>query len=129
VHNPGGRGETSATWISTGGSDLTNHPQHGLRVNALGGLDAGQPDDELAAVPRPFAEDLDAAAVQIDQATHEGEPHTEPGLSAIQAAFALHGQVEHVREQAGRDADSGVGDPHDRLILLTADANADRPAR
>src|SRR4029450_8819051 len=34
VHNPGGRGETSVTWISTGGSDLTHHPQHGRGVNA-----------------------------------------------------------------------------------------------
>ena len=45
-------------------------------------------------------------------------PTPKPALCAIEPAVTLDGQVEHVREQTRRNADSRVGDTDDRLILF-----------
>src|SRR5213594_3758711 len=90
------------------------------------GRDTGEPNDELAPAPGPFTECFDPATVQLHQPAHQRESHTEPTLRAVARALTLYGHVEHVREQIRRDADPGVSDADHCLILLAADANADR---
>src|SRR5262249_60981732 len=88
------------------------------------GRDSGQANHELAPPTRPFAEDLDTPAVELDQPAHEREPHTEAGLRAIEPAIARGGQVEHVREHARRTPASRVGDADDPLFAFPADTDA-----
>src|SRR3989454_6038179 len=111
---------------SPGGRDVADHSEHRLRFNGLGGRDTGEPNDELAPAPGPFTECFDPATVQLHQPAHQRESHTEPPLRALEPALTLYGQVEQVREQIGWDADPGVRDADHCLILLAADANADR---
>src|SRR5947207_13189819 len=57
-----------------------------------------QTDDELAAPPRPLAERVDGAAVQLDQAAHQREADPEAALRAIGQLIPLDEQLEHRRQ-------------------------------
>ena len=47
---------------------------------------------------------LDAPLMQLDQALDECEPDTQSALAAIEAALALHEELEHARQELGLDA-------------------------
>ena len=70
----------------------------------------GQAHGELAAAPLPVAPRLDAAAVQLRDAAHQGEPEAEAARAAVGAALALHEEVEHAGQHLRRDADPRVAD-------------------
>src|SRR5215510_7536549 len=97
VYNPNlARKGSLVETTSASGRHLADNPENRVRIDGLRGRDPGQANHELAPPPGPLAEDLDAPAVELDEPAHEREPHAEPGLRAIEPAFALNRQVEHV---------------------------------
>ena len=66
---------------------------------------AGKRTVELAPRPRPVAARRDRAAVQLDEAAHDREPEAEAALRAVERLALLHEQLEHARQQLGRDPD------------------------
>ena len=66
-------------------------------------LDQRQPEHELAASARPFAEAFDVAAVQLGDAARQGQADAEPAEAARQRLVLLREQLEGVRQElAGR---------------------------
>ena len=74
------------------------------------------------AAPGPGAARLDAAAVQPDERSHDGQPEPEPALRSIQRLPLLHEQVEDPRQHLGADADAGVAhdDQHAAVVAPRA---------
>ena len=83
-----------------------------------GGLGGGEPDDELAPLAGAVARRGDGAAVQLGERPDERQPDARAPLRAGERAVALGEEVEHPREQLGRDADPVVPDADDDLVPL-----------
>jgi len=56
--------------------------------------------------------------VHLDQPLHDGQPDAEAALGTVQRAFALHEQIENLRQQIGGDTGAVVGYAQHGLITL-----------
>src|SRR5450432_2940411 len=68
----------------------------------------GQPDDERGPQAEASALHLGGAAVQLDEALHDGEAEAETAVDARDGAIRLAKAVEDVRDELGRDPLPGV---------------------
>src|SRR6185436_9050708 len=82
---------------------------HGNRVDRAGERHA---QGELAAAVHPLAARLDAAAVQLGDASRKRETDAEPAADALQRRAALHEHVEDALDHFRLDAASAVAHAH-----------------
>ena len=59
-----------------------------------------------------FARDVNAAAVQLDDVTHDGQPETEARMRASRPGLPLTEPIEHIRQHVSRDALASIADVH-----------------
>ena len=66
---------------------------------------------------------LHLAAMQGHHGPHQRQSDAEPALRTVRRAFRLGEQVEHLRQQAGVDADAVVfhAQPHARAVMRRAE--------
>ena len=69
-----------------------------------------KPQDEFAALSRPFAECLDRATVQGNQLEHERKPDPEPTARFSVGTSFLHEELENLRQHLLRYTDSIIDD-------------------
>ena len=66
-----------------------------------------------------------APLVQLDQALHQREADAETALRAVEAALALHEELEDARQELGLDAAAVVLDGNRRQALARGRGQAD----
>src|SRR5258708_39996047 len=97
------------------------------RTGRLGCLAQRKTDPEVRA-PRLCLENLDAAAMRVDELNDHRE--TDPGALHVAAlrGFALVKRFEYAVALFGRNAGSAVHDVQNQLLTLAACVNRDRAA-
>src|SRR6185437_1978014 len=103
----------------------------GARLRGLNGRwdDARYLDGERAPPTWPVAGGADAAAMQLDEPTHQSEADAETALSAVEGALALHEGLEDLRQQLGRNAEPIVAHTKHGLAVPGAECHPDYTAR
>src|SRR5687767_8295102 len=66
--------------------------------------------------------------MQLDEATHDGEPDTEPALAAVETAVALREHLENVRQELRLDTDAVVAHAHGHAAPIDEDVELDGTA-
>ncbi len=89
----------------------------------------GQAHRERAAVSRARARRVHAAAVQLGDASDQGEAEPQAARAAVGPALALGEEIEDARQHLGRDPDAGVADAQDRFAALRAQRDLDARRR
>src|SRR6185295_15995174 len=80
------------------------------------------------ALPRAFAMGGDRAPVQGHEPLHHREPDTQAALRPVEAAIALHEDVEDLRDELGAHSHPVVPHAQDRLVALTPSLYPHLPA-
>ena len=88
-----------------------------------------QPHLELGASPRTCAPRLHAPAVELHQPPRHREADAEAAGRAVEPLRALREEIEHVRQQLGRDPGAVVPNANHRLSALAAGRDLDPAAR
>ena len=83
--------------------------------------DGGQADHEGAPLAGAVAGDLHRAAVELDDASHDGEPEADAALGAREGAVGLRECFEYAVEHVGGDAHAAVGHADDGFVAVDAD--------
>ena len=78
--------------------------------------------------PGPSLWTLTAAAVQLDELTHQRQTNAQAALRAVQRAAHLREQVENAAQHVRLDADAVVAHAQHRLVSLAARRQADSAA-
>src|SRR5205823_15014591 len=84
-----------------------------------------QADGEYAPLAGARALSAHAAAMELDQAAHQGEPDAESTVAPIHGLAALHEEVEDARQQVRINAVSVVAHLDDDLAQLIARVTRD----
>src|SRR6185295_12368699 len=88
--------------------------------------EAGEADRELGAEAEAGAGDGDGAAVELDEALHQGEADAHAAARHVAALGDLLEGAEDAVETLGGDADAGVADLD--LEVIVGDASRERDA-
>src|SRR5438445_11095758 len=96
-----------------------------MRLRPCAGMRHGQLDDELRAFAAAFAVRHDASAVHLDDVADDRESEAKAAVGARARRFRLTKSLEDMRQKAGIDSLSGIGDRDLRRVADALEANRD----